>query len=106
MCPVSEDVQQEILDALISIRSRLPDPEGEFPIDRHLREIRDELKEFNQLFWVRRNGRDGIVAGLNRAEDRIGTILRIFQAAAIAFALAAGGLLVTMMIDYASKVKH
>lgn len=100
---------EQVLLHLARIERRLPGPEGEFPIDRHLREIRDNMSELreqmNNLFYIRRNGsgRDGLVPGLNRVEDRVDTILRVLSILGVSFLLAGGALLVTILVERAAK---
>lgn len=99
------DTHKELMDHLARIELRLPDPEGEFPVDRHLREIRDQLKEMagkmNDLFYIRRNGsgRDGLVPGLNRVEDRVSTIMKMLWIILVAFTLGVGGLFMQMIAE-------
>lgn len=95
----------EIIALLERIERRLPDDMAEFPIDRHLREIRDQIQELaktmNSLFYVRRNGsgRDGIVPGLNRVEDRVDSIMRMLWIMLVAFVLGVGGIFVQLLSE-------
>lgn len=60
----------DFVRALARIETRLPNDLAEYPIDRHLREIRDELKAVNTLLFVKRNGGTAVVPGLARLEER------------------------------------
>lgn len=102
--------QEEILKKLDAITARLPNDMGEFPIDRHLREIRDEIRMglagIKQLLWERRNGsgRDGVIPGLNRVEDRVDGVYRLGWALLIAWVLGFGGIFWAITKDWISRV--
>jgi chemotaxis regulatin CheY-phosphate phosphatase CheZ len=96
--------RHEILDRLGRIERRLPDSEGEFPIDRHLREIRDRISDgfiqIDEIFYKKRNGgRDVVVTGLNRVEDRVNTVMKILLAMFTAFVLGTGGILFMVLAE-------